>query len=167
MAAGSTYTPLATQTLGSAAATVTFSSISGAYTDLVLVANVIPTSSPYYAFRAGNGSVSTSSLYSRTALYGTGSSASSARASNETYAYAFEDVIASSPSTFITSFQNYSNTTTNKTFITRGNSASSLVGATVNLFRSTSAINVIEVNTGGVSTFAAGSTFTLYGIAAA
>ena len=37
MAAGSTYTPLATSTLGSAAASVTFSSISGSYTDLVLV----------------------------------------------------------------------------------------------------------------------------------
>ena len=167
MAAGNTYVALATNTLSSAAASVTFSSISGAYTDLVLVANVIPTSSPYYAFRVGNGSVSTSSLYSRTALYGNGTSAFSIRHSNETYAYAFEDVIATSPSTFITSFQNYSNTTTYKTFITRGNSASSLVNATVNLFRSTSAIDVIEVNTGGVSTFATGSTFTLYGIAAA
>ena len=39
MAAGNTYVALATQTLGSATATVTFSSISGAYTDLVLVYN--------------------------------------------------------------------------------------------------------------------------------
>ena len=36
MAAGRTYTPIATQTLGSAAASVTFSSIPGTYTDLVL-----------------------------------------------------------------------------------------------------------------------------------
>jgi hypothetical protein len=47
MAAGNTYTPLATQTLGSAAASVTFSSISGAYTDLVLVLNIKSTSSNY------------------------------------------------------------------------------------------------------------------------
>jgi hypothetical protein len=32
-----TYEPIATTTLGTAAATVTFSSISGTYTDLVLV----------------------------------------------------------------------------------------------------------------------------------
>ena len=37
MAAGSTYTPIATTTLGSAQADVTFSSISGSYTDLVLI----------------------------------------------------------------------------------------------------------------------------------
>ena len=37
MAAGNTYVALATNTLGSAAASVTFSSISAAYTDLVLV----------------------------------------------------------------------------------------------------------------------------------
>jgi hypothetical protein len=33
----STYEPIATTTLGTATASVTFSSISGAYTDLVLV----------------------------------------------------------------------------------------------------------------------------------
>ena len=39
MAAGSTYTPIATTTLGSAASSVTFSSISGSYTDLILITN--------------------------------------------------------------------------------------------------------------------------------
>ena len=37
MAAGNTYVALATQTVASATASVTFSSISGAYTDLVIV----------------------------------------------------------------------------------------------------------------------------------
>jgi hypothetical protein len=37
----------------------------------------------------------------------------------------------------------------------------------VTLWRNTAAITSVEVNTGGVSTFATGSTFSLYGIAAA
>jgi hypothetical protein len=37
MAAGNTYVAIAEQTLGTAAASVTFSSIPGTYTDLVLV----------------------------------------------------------------------------------------------------------------------------------
>ena len=41
-----TYEPIATNTLGSAAASVTFSSISGTYTDLVVVVS-------------GNGAVAT------------------------------------------------------------------------------------------------------------
>ena len=37
MTSGPTYTPIATQTLGSSAASVTFSSIPGTYTDLMLI----------------------------------------------------------------------------------------------------------------------------------
>ena len=37
MAAGATYEPIATQTLASAAATITFSSIAATYTDLRLI----------------------------------------------------------------------------------------------------------------------------------
>ena len=37
MAAGATYEPIATQTLASAAASITFSSIAATYTDLRLV----------------------------------------------------------------------------------------------------------------------------------
>jgi hypothetical protein len=48
MAAGNTYTPLATQTLGSAAASVTFSSISGAYTDLVVSLQLVLTLSDFF-----------------------------------------------------------------------------------------------------------------------
>ena len=40
-----TYEPIATSTLGSAQATVTFSSIVGTYRDLVLIINSTPTTS--------------------------------------------------------------------------------------------------------------------------
>lgn len=155
-----TYTPIATQTLASATATVTFSSISGSYTDLIIVANVSPTSSPYLALRFNS---DTGTNYSRTSVSGTGTGALSARASNETYGYVTPAAITGI-SAGIINIQNYSNTTTYKTTISRWSDASNVVAAMVTLWRSTAAITAVEINTGGVSTFASGSTFTLYGI---
>jgi hypothetical protein len=74
---------------------------------------------------------------------------------------------------FITDFQNYSNTTTNKTWIGRMGSGNQ-TSAIVNLWRSTSAINTIaiaESGDGGSGSFnygnmLSGTTFTLYGIKA-
>ena len=54
-----TYEPIATTTLGSAAASVTFSSISGSYTDLVLIVVPKATTGDYIRCRVGNGSVDT------------------------------------------------------------------------------------------------------------
>ena len=45
MAAGITYTPIASTTLGSAAASYTFSSIPNTYTDLVLIASMADSNS--------------------------------------------------------------------------------------------------------------------------
>jgi hypothetical protein len=66
----------------------------------------------------------------------------------------------------ITHFMNYSNTTTYKTALVRGNNASSGVDAIVNNWRNTAAITNIDVIANS-STFTSGSTFTLYGIKAA
>jgi hypothetical protein len=64
---------------------------------------------------------------------------------------------------------NYSNTTTYKTALNRSNQAAGGVDATVGLWRSTAAIDTIRfyANTNGSQNFLTGSTFTLYGIAAA
>lgn len=163
MAAGRTYTPIATTTLTSASATITFSSIPSGYTDLVLVSNVIPTTNPYIFYRL-NSDAGTN--YSRTQIAGSGTSAGSDRFTNETYMYVATTTIVGA-SVFISNFQNYSNTTTNKTVLTRQSDANGNASAIVSLWRSTAAINNIVVTTTGYSTFAAGSTFTLYGIAAA
>ena len=83
MAAGSTYTPIATNTLGSAQASVTFSSISGSYTDLVLIINAgTSDASEQDCLIRVNGD--TGSNYSATYMYGTGSSAASGRNANQT-----------------------------------------------------------------------------------
>jgi hypothetical protein len=170
MAAGSTYTPIATTTLGSAQSSYTFSSISGSYTDLVLVCSYQPTAGSVFFMQVGNGSVDTGSNYSQTILYGYTSPPNSTRYSNQTASNIGPEAISTPTTTWtniITSFQNYSNTTTYKNWLSRYNDASgSEVNAKISLWRSTSAINTIKLypNTGN---FAAGSTFTLYGIAAA
>ena len=159
MAAGATYEPIATQTLGSTAATVTFSSIPGTYTDLVLITS--NTSS------AGLGGVyldqingDTGANYSSTKIFGTGTVAGSDRNTSDTGVN-----IALTNSTQcnnIFHFLNYSNTTTFKTVLARGNSGGAgQTRASVALFRSTAAITSFRLS--GV-TFDAGSTFTLYGI---
>ena len=169
MAAGSTYTPLATQTLASAAASVTFSSISGAYTDLILIVVPKATTGDYIRCRVGNGSVDTGSNYSDTYICGNGSAAFSARYSNITnFNIQIESLVSTTEFTSnnIIHFQNYANTTTYKTVLFRSNKAYSALEQGVGLWRSTSAINTISVLM-AAQTFAIGSTFTLYGIAAA
>ena len=169
MAAGSTYTPIATTTLGSAQASYTFSSISGSYTDLVLVFNGATTSSGATMRMTVNGD--SGSNYSDTALDGTGSSAISTRHSGATYIAVTNDIgIAGTlgAQTTIIQLQNYANNSTYKTVLFRANNATSTgypgVSAVVGLWRSTAAITSITLTTAS-TTFLAGSTFTLYGIA--
>jgi len=168
MAAGSTYTPLATVTLSSAVAQVTFSSISGAYTDLILICSVSTSTSDYLRLQVGNGSADTGSNYSQTILAGSGTTAESYRYSNNTNVFLFVQTTLSTtnPAVIITQFQNYANTSTYKTLLSRGGLGSGSTEATAALWRSTSAINVIKVFSDTYN-LTAGSTFTLYGIAAA
>ena len=176
MAAGSTYTPIATTTLGSAQSSVTFSSISG-YTDLVLVTVAATThSSATFLNVQFNGDGGTN--YSATDLYGNGTSASSARDTNTAKGWLGLDVSISNTlgdNVTVTNFMNYSSSLTNKTFISRCNRASSSLdyfgtNATVALWRNTAPITSIVVynSRGGANyNFSTGSTFTLYGIQAA
>jgi hypothetical protein len=77
MAAGATYFPIATTTLGSSSASVTLSSIPSTYTDLLLVCNLTANTAPLNMGIRFNSD--TSSLYSGTALGGNGSTAASTR----------------------------------------------------------------------------------------
>lgn len=158
-----TYSQIATQTLGSAAATVTFSSISGSYTDLILVSNPKMTTAGTYFIVTYNSD--TGSNYSQTRLRGSGTAASSARDTNVTgIDIQYQDNNTDTGTSILQLF-NYANTTTNKTALVRDNFASYGVFARVALWRSTSAITSITL-TMSSSTFASGSTFSLYGIKA-
>jgi hypothetical protein len=162
-----TYEPISTQTLGSSVETVTFSSIASTYTDLVVIVNsfasVASDMSMYF-----NGD--TGANYSRTTLWGSGSTAGSLRGSSANFIYLtnYGSVRTDQGSSVhIVNIMNYANTTTYKTVLARANAAVSGVDATAGLWRSTSAITSVTFDLDSTRTFQTGSTFTLYGIKAA
>jgi hypothetical protein len=167
----STYEPIATTTLsGSSTSDVAFTSIPSTYTDLVVIVSGAGT------FSAADVLIQTYlnngfSGYSTTWLRGNGSSASSGRQTATSGAYVgylpAATAAAGSIGNIIINYQNYTNTTTNKTILSRSNAAGSVLQANVALSASTSAITQINVATYGVGNFTSGSTFTLYGIKAA
>jgi hypothetical protein len=160
-----TYEPIATTTLSSAAADITFSSISGAYTDLILVATPLCSTASNFTFQF-NGDTGTN--YSATGVAGNGSTTASWRQTSSTVPYlgyyASTDTTSSSN---IISIMNYSNSTTYKSFLCRASNANTGVEGIVGLWRSTAAITSIVVKFTGGANFNTGSTFTLYGIKAA
>jgi hypothetical protein len=164
-----TYDCIATTTLSSAAAEIQFTSISGTFTDLVMVISGVSDSGDniFYRFNSVN-----SSSYSRTDLIGNGTSALSGNASNQNRGrltnYGYPSSTAGNQVTIWQIF-NYANTTTYKTSISRSNAAGTGVDAIVNLFSSTSAITSISIATNafsGTQNWQSGTTVTLYGIKA-
>ena len=164
-----TYEPIATVTTSNSQAEVEFTSISGSFTDLILIANA-------QSNKSGSSidglrlqvNQDTATNYSESVLYGDGSTAASYRGSNASYINV--GVMSQTSATYqpitIAHFQNYSNTTTNKTILSRSSAAPEATYATVALWRSTSAITSFKLYLAG-QTFKNGSTFTLYGIKAA
>lgn len=166
MAAGSTYTSIATTTLSTNTATVTFNSFSG-YTDLILIANVKNpgAGAGFIQIRFNSDS---GSNYSWTQLQGDTSTANSSRASNQTYLK--PGIVGNSSQNFTTNIiqiMNYSNTTINKTILSKIAWEEAVV-TRIGLWKSTSAITSITLTVdAGSAEYITGSTFTLYGITAA
>ena len=163
-----TYNTIATTTLTGSTATVTFSSIPSTYTDLIIVANVIQAAgnnSIRYRFNNDSGA-----NYSTTYLLGNGSTATSGRDTSMSSAYEITTGSTTLETLYIIQVMNYSNTTTNKTSISRGNRASAEVSSTVSLWQSTAAIDRIDIAMGGsfpTNNMAANTTISIYGIKAA
>lgn len=160
-----TYTLINSTTLTTATASVTFSSIPATYTDLVLVANGLVTTSGDNILMQFNSDTATN--YSTTILDADGTTASSIRASTKSYInlddYGFWGT--SWGAVTIVNIFDYANTTTNKTILSRANNSSNGLSACVGLWRSTAAITSVKVYP-NVRTFDTGSTFKLYGIEA-
>jgi len=161
-----TYEPIATTTLGSDQSTVEFTSISQAFTDLLIIKTGQQNNTSNMGLRVGSGTVDTGNNYSGTQIFGQGGSTTSDRFTNNSqfvinFANSSADDIVS-----IIHIMNYSNTTTNKTILVRNSNAANYVSAYVQLHRSTNSINRLEFRnfTNGLKS---GSTFTLYGIKSA
>ena len=167
-----TYDPIATTNITSNIQFIEFTSIPQTFTDLIIILTARADSSQYNVrLRVGNNSFDTASNYSYTYITGNGTTAASARSSNQISAFLDYNAFAAADNQHngIYHFMNYSNTTTNKTILSRSNRAASGTDATVVLWRSTSAINQIQLALGAVASgnFASGSVATLYGIKAA
>lgn len=164
----STYEKIASTTLGSAASSITFSSIASTYTDLIVVVQgTYSTSDDLICLRYNN---DTGSNYSSTNMYGNGTSAQAYRASNATSIQAGwypNPGGASVVSNMVSHIFNYSNTTTYKTNISRGDTSNVQgTAARVGLWRSTAAVNRIDLIM-LAGNLQSGTTATIYGIKAA
>jgi hypothetical protein len=162
--ATNTYVALDKVTVGTATTSVTISGIPATYTDLVAVIQSTTSSPAPSTSLQFNGD--TTSNYSHTYLTGDGSSASSSRNSTDRALIAYNGTVGANPNTVIVNIMNYANTTTFKTFLSRASNATYGTDAVVGMWRKTpEAINSITFLT-GTTGFAAGSTFSLYGIQA-
>jgi hypothetical protein len=173
----STYTPIYSQTLSSATASVTFSNIPTTFTDLRIVANTRSSRNSLWDSLSIRYNLDSSSVYSETYVQGNSSSgATSGRESNSSAVFNGNFPSATSPSgvfgTITVDVMNYSNPNVNKTSLIRGNAAldgsNGNVDAIVSLYRGSAApITSITLFSQTSSNFVSGSTFTLYGIKAA
>jgi hypothetical protein len=158
-----TYVALDKVTVGTATPSITFTGISGGYTDLVVVFNGSASVTEDFQIQVNS---DTGSNYSRTVLTGNGTNATSNRSSTQNYMRLTQNgYLTAGNSNIVAQFMNYSNTTTNKIVLSRANNTPTGTDAIVNLWRSTSAITSIYCYLPS-GNFAVGSTFSLYGIKA-
>lgn len=162
-----TYEPIATQTLASAAASITFSSIAASWTDLRVVFTGTSSSTPASYFMQYNGDSATN--YSQTDILGDGTAASSNRRTGQTVIYLYQTPLSPTiPHLTTIDIFSYAQATF-KTCLITGSEDENGSGTTFNrvaLWRSTAAITQVSLlKTSG--TFNTGTTATLYGIKAA
>ena len=162
----STYTPIATTTLGSNTADYTFSSIPSTYTDLIVIcSNFTNTTANTLCLRFN---ADTGTNYSWTTLSAF-TSVSSLRVTNDSRGVALggylEGLSSTVPGIYIGQVMNYSSTTMYKTTLGRGSNATNDVEAIVGCWRNTSAITSVTVRPSG-GNMKTGTVLSLYGIAA-
>jgi hypothetical protein len=156
-------TPLMTTTISSAANVnvIYFNNIPQTYTDLILVANASSTGGSPSANLYFN--LDTSTSYSHTALYGTGSTTGSDGGGTISAVGAW--FLDSNQRNFVAHIAGYSNTNIYKTILMRlSTGVFDRVWHRSALWNSKTAISSVVLSMNTSDNFTAGSTFTLYGI---
>lgn len=156
---------ISTQTLASAVSSVTFSSISSSYRDLILVNNTSASAGAFTTLRFNGDAASN---YQFTTLEGNGSSAVSNNSASTMLflMWAGTNDLSATQSNSIVQIFDYSATDKIKTTLSRVNSTAVNVVASTGKWNSTAAITSVTVMTNGAPTFNIGSTFSLYGVLA-
>lgn len=165
MAAGPTYESIATTTLGSAASSIDFTSITNTWTDirLVLVTTTSAGSSIRMRFNSDSGT-----NYSRTYILGDGAIADSGTNATQSSINSPSSASTTIPTMTTVNIFSYAGSTYKTILMTSSSdlNGSGTTGNTVGLWRSTSAITSVNLFLGS-GNFAIGTTATLYGIKAA
>lgn len=161
----STEVAIATTTLGSAAANIVFSSITGTYADLRLVIVATSGSTDELSIRFNS---DTATNYSYTRITGSGTAAGSARVTNANRLDidGGSAVLNSTPSLRTVDLMSYSGSTFKTALVTTSGDTDGAGGVlrSVGLWRSTSVVTAITIFAAGGTNLAAGTTATLYGI---
>lgn len=162
----SAWTPLANLTLGSNQTTVTFSSISGSYRDLVLVIVSTGTSAGQNTYFQANG-VSTGTAYAGATLESNGSSNASLTFNQNLGIYSVwngSDIGAGDFTNTTVNILDYATTDKHKQFLIRVNRPTGgMVALTAGRFGNTGAITTLTINS-TAGQWASGSSFALYGV---
>ena len=162
-----TYEPIATSTLGTAAASITFSSIAASWTDIRVVINAIAvdvnSASINLEFNSDTGT-----NYSNTQVEGTGTVAQSGSTTNIAgiYSASTSQNIANGRFLVEADIFSYAGSTLKTVLIANSadNNGSGVAGRIIGLWRNTAAINTIKVNKASGGNFGVGTSVTLYGI---
>jgi hypothetical protein len=157
------YASLNSVVLTNTASSVTFSSIPQEYRDVILMAQCKSVSSPTDAYILFNGD--SGANYTRVRISGTGSATSPGTVTGDTRGYidSYGYVTASFGHGVTVQVMDYSATDKHKVYLSRSNNSTDGVDVLSGRWASTAGISSITilVNT---ESFAAGSTFSLYGV---
>jgi hypothetical protein len=154
-----TYDLIASTVLGSSVSSVTFSSISGSYQDLVAVVTATTSVNAQLRVRPNGQTTNLSSVTAE----GNGSTTASVAYGANIGELNLYNNLGSAPSVQIIQFSDYAMTDRHKNLFIRANRAGTGVSMTAGRWASTSAITSIDLLPDG-GTFSSGSTFYLFGI---
>lgn len=166
-----TYVPISSTVLGTAQATITFTSIPSSYTDLKLVVSARTTRASAVDLLNMIFNNDSSALYSQTVLYGNGSASAVTEIGGDTSVYyQWIDGAISLANVFGSTeiYIPYYTANAFKPFFTvsaqENNDAGATMSTTSSLYRSATAISSIRLVSHFGENFIAGSSFYLYGI---